>query len=184
MAKTNLMKLAKGDKPKLQPVKKATIEKKVVKEKPLSLEQERDLKAKAKVDELLQHVDLIPKTQDELLEVEPENEIKGTEWLEEQVSKLSEENEKLRSEATLAKEDYERLFIELQNIKGGGLPYNNSNDGLLKVKVAQLFNELQSAYFSNGMNPNTGEPNLIIFPVAFMNRLILFFPFLQNEKRF
>jgi hypothetical protein len=181
MAKSNLMKLAKGTETKTKPQPKKTEAKKVV-EKPLTPEQERDIKAKAKVDELLQHVDLIPKTsQDDLLEVVPENEVKGTEWLEEQVSKLGEENEKLRAEAAIAKEDYAKLY---QQVKGGVVPAANSTDGLMKVKVTQLFNELQAAYFSMGMSPNTGEPNLIIYPVAFMNKLILFFPFLQNEKRF
>ena len=58
------------------------------------------------------------------------------------------------------------------------------NDGQIKNSVVKLFNEIQENYFSMGKNPHTGQPNLIIPPIAFMNRMIQFFPFLDNEKKF
>ena len=62
MAKAqNLVKLAKGGDKKTKPP---------VDEKPLSPLEERDKKAKQKVQELLDGFDLAPKKDDELLEVE------------------------------------------------------------------------------------------------------------------
>ena len=110
MAKSNLVKLAKGG------GKKATAEKPVEKvvEKTLTPEEERDLKAKQKVTELLKDVDLTaPKKEDDLLEVDNDA-VKSGEWLEEQVTLLSEKNEILRTELAQAKEDYAKLFQQLQ----------------------------------------------------------------------
>ena len=176
--KDNLVKLAKGLPDKKV---KAPIVKKVKEEveKVLTPNEERDLKAKAKVDELLDGVKLTPETKkEELLEVDVEvdDEPKGMEWLEEQVTKLAEENEKLKSEAALAKEDYSKLFQSFQQLKNNIAPVENS-DGMLQAKVVQLFNELQANHLSMG-------GNFIIYPVGFMNRLIVFFPFLEKYKRF
>jgi len=177
----SLAKLAKGvDNKTKAPVVEKVVEKEP--EKVLTPEEERDQKAKAKVEELLNGVDMSLKTEEkkeELLEVvEDDDEPKGTEWLEEQTSKLSEDNERLKSEVALAKEDYSKLFAAFQEMKNGvALTPNMDTDTLLRTKVIQLFNELQAQYLALGNN-------LIIYPVAFMNRLILFFPFLENQKRF
>ena len=94
------MKLAKGKKE----VTKAPAVKEEVKapEKVLTPEEERNLKTKAKVEELLDGVKLTlepEEKKEELLEVaENEDQPKSTDWLEEQVSKLSEENDGLKSE--------------------------------------------------------------------------------------
>lgn len=182
MAEKNLIKLAKGGGNKIT---KAPIAKKpVVKvdKKPITPAEERDIKAKAKVEELLQGVDLTPiKKEEELLEMD-NDENKGDNWLQEQVSRLSEENERLRSEAALAKEDYSKIFGEFQQLKGGVVSSDSNSE--LKGKISQLFNEIQSGYVSMGNNPQTGEPWFRIYPVAFLNRLIMFFPFLENEKKF
>ena len=91
------MKLAKGKK---ETTVKAPVIKKVeeVIEKVLSPEEERDLKTKAKVEELLDGVEMTLKTEEEkkeeILEIAPEPDSKDVNWLEEQVSKLSEENER------------------------------------------------------------------------------------------
>ena len=68
-----------------------------------------------------------------------------------------------------------RIFAEYQKLKQD----NNigSNDGQVAQNVIRVFNELQGNYFQY-------QQNFIIYPVAFMNRLIMYFPFLQNEKRF
>jgi len=71
MAKSNLVKLAKGGKnTKTKPATKPAV--KNVEEKPLTPEEERDLKAKQKVKELLSDVLLVPPTSDEVLELEEE----------------------------------------------------------------------------------------------------------------
>lgn len=175
MAKSNksLVNLAKGKKPV---VKK---EEKVI-EKPLTPEEERDLKAKETVSRLLSGADLTPKDKkDELLEVEPE--VRGSEWLQEQVSLLSSENVVLRNELDVAKDSYARIFAENQRIKSGA---GIADDGVLKSQVIKLFHELQSNYINMGKDQYTGDPNFRIIPGAFLNRLIQFFPFLQQEKRF
>jgi hypothetical protein len=178
MAKqNNLAKLAKGGSNKNKPIVKKEEEKVV--EKVLTPEEERDLKAKARVDELLEGVDLTIKKDDDLLEVESETEVapKGTEWLEEQIQRLAEENEKLKTEAEIAKGDYAKIFQAFQELKNG-VTLSRPDTGVeIKTKVIQVFNELQSNQLALG-------DNFIIYPVAFMNRLVMFFPFLEEHKRF
>jgi len=179
--KDNLVKLAKGKKE--TPVAPAVKEVVKAPEKVLTPEEERDLKTKAKVDELLDGVKLTLEPEvkkDDLLEVvEDDDEPKGVEWLEEQMSRLTEENEKLKAEANLAKEDYSKLFTAFQQQKNAVVLNDNPNasDTLLKTKIVQLFNEIQANHLALGHN-------FIIVPVAFLNRLILFFPFLEDQKRF
>src|SRR5690606_960312 len=100
--KSNLVKLAKSSN---EIKKKTTAVKKTTKvEKVLTPEEERDLKAKQKVNELLKDVDLVPKKEsDTLLELDEEaKENKGIDWLEEQLTALSDENAKLKSELEVA----------------------------------------------------------------------------------
>ena len=177
--KNNLMKLAKGKK---ETTVKAPAVKKVeeVVEKVLTPEEERDLKTKAKVEELLDGVEMTLKTEEkkeDLVEVVPEPDSKDVNWLEEQASKLSEENERLKSEITLAKTDYSKIFEAFQDLKNGVTLNTSNSDGQLQAKVVQLFNEIQAQYLSLGNN-------LIIYPAAFLNRLIKFFPFLDEQRRF
>jgi hypothetical protein len=179
--KNNLMKLAKGKKETT--VKAPAVKKEEVKvpEKVLTPEEERDLKTKAKVEELLDGVEMTLKTEEEkkeeILEIAPEPDSKDVNWLEEQVSKLSKENERLKSEATLAKNDYSRIFEAFQEQKNGVTLTTSNSDGQLQAKVVELFNEIQAQYLSLGNN-------LIIYPAAFLNRLIKFFPFLDEHRRF
>lgn len=190
MEKGKLMGIAKGKDKK--PEKPANTKKPVVKkevEKPKTPAEERDIKAKQKVQELLKDVDLtLDKTaesDDELLEVaESEKPVDvSLEWLEEQITSLSEVNEGLRIENAQMKEDYRRIFEENQRIKNGAGITMNNDDSALKQSISKLFNEIQTNYLAMGKDMN-GFPNLVLPPVAFMNRLIMFFPFLQNEKRF
>ena len=178
MAK-NLINLAKGGK-KASPATKKVAEKKEV-EKPISPAEERDLKAKARVEELLEGVQLTPDKKEDLLELEAPEEKKGAEWLEEQVTLLNEQNEALRSELVLAKDDYSRIFAEMQRFKSG---IGIVGDGEIKGQVVNLFEELQANYISRGIDPMTNLPVFEIRPVAFMNRLIMFFPFLNQYKRY
>ena len=147
-----------------------------------TLKEERDLKAKEKVRELLEDVSVFKEEKKEsILELDTQDEPqKGGEWLEEQVSTLTERNEFLENEAQTAKDNYKRLYEDYQKIKSGG----NVDDSVLKVKVLELFEELQTNYIRMGINTRTNQPNFIIHFPAFLNRLIVFFPFLNEHKKF
>jgi len=179
MAKKNLIGLAKSGGNKTTPLKK-TVEKKV--EKPKTPAEERDIKAKARVEELLQDVQLSPEKKEDLLELEEEQTPKGAEWLEEQVTLLSEENDLLRSELALAKADYAKIFEENQRIRNGaGIA---SNDSALQAKVIELFNELQDNHIKLGTDPNSRIGNFRIYCPGFLNRMINFFPFLASVRKY
>jgi len=183
MAKSTkqLVNLAKGVTKKSTPVKKE-----VVPEVVLTKEEERNLKAKETVKELLSdsEVDLTftSKPKEDLLEVDDDQEPTGSDiWLQEQVAALTSENQLLKGELEVMKVDFQKMFNENQRIKNGaGL----QNDGELKNGILTIFHEIQSNYLKNpGLTPY-GTPNFVIVPPAFLNRLIVYFPFLQSEKRF
>jgi len=184
MAKNNLINLAKGKgKGKPAPVKKV-VEKKVEEKPQLSPEEERDLKAKQKVSELLKDVPLTLEKKEELLEIdEPTPSVEhGMEWLEEQVTLLNEQNELLKSELALAKGDYARIFEDYQNLRNGVA--GSASDAGVRMKVIELFNEIQTNHVKLGTDPNTGIGNFRIYCPGFLNRLITFFPFLAEYKRY
>lgn len=153
--------------------KKSAIKKPI--EKKVNIEEERDLKAKAKVKELLQDSPIITLDKNEdLLELEEptKEEPKGVEWLEEQVTLLNQKNETLIAELNLIK-------IENQTLK-----VNNSlDDGNISKVVVQLFNELQENFIKMGID-NRGIGNFRIYCPGFLNRLIKFFPFLEQHKKY
>lgn len=185
MGEKNLIKLAKkGDDKKSEPVTKKPVEKKEIKKEVIKLSpaEERDMKAKQKVEELLKDVDLTPDKKEELIEldVEQPEQHEGVEWLEEQLSLLTEQNAAYKAEIELTKADYQKIFTENQRLKGGGVV----SDDRTKETVINLFNEIQAHYFQSGFHPTTGQPNLILYPIAFMNRMIMFFPFLGQYKKF
>jgi hypothetical protein len=173
---SKLLNLAKGGNKKSSPAKKTGV-KKIEK---LSPEEERDLKAKAKVKELLDGATLTPtKKEEDLLEITKEEQ-HGTDWLQEQVGMLSSENELLKADLLVAKNDYQKLLTLKQ---GTGI----QDDSTMKTGILTIFHELQSQYLKNPgftTTPTVGTPNFIIVPAAFLNRLIMYFPFLQQEKRF
>lgn len=174
MAKKNLVSMAKGGTNKT--TKTGTTAKTTGKtKKSLTPAKERDLKAKQKVEELLSDVELTQKKDGSLLEMENEP-IKGVDWLEEQVSKLSEENSKLKNDLVTVKEDYNKLFSDFQKVKKGETP-TPVPDTELKGNVVKLFDEIQANYMAMGKN-------FVIVPPAFLNRLITFFPFLKKQKKF
>lgn len=105
MAKKNLVKMAKGfDRNIVTSKTEKSVEDKVS-EKTLTHDEERDLKAKQKVEELLHDVSLTPEKNNDLLDVD---EPKGVEWLTEQVDALTAENE-------LLKNDLEQPKMIMQN---------------------------------------------------------------------
>lgn len=175
MGEKNLFKLAKSGSEKKSTTTKKPAEKGG--DKTISPAEERDLKVKQKVKELLKDVDLKPEIKEELLEIEQEKPEKpneeGMEWLQEQVSLLSEKCESLKAELEVAKGDYAEILAENQRLKNSP----TTADGNIKANVIRIFNELQTNHLNMGNN-------FIIYPVAFMNRLIMFFPFLGEHKRF
>jgi hypothetical protein len=175
MADKDVIKLAKGNKTTI--LKKRAARKPAAK-KPvdpkLTAEQERDLKAKETVEKLLEDSPIVTlDKKEELLQLDEEETPKGVEWLEEQVTLLGEKNKALSAELEVVK-------IENQQLRSSV----GTSDGDVKAGVVQIFNELQTNYINRGLNSNTGEPNFVIYPVGFMNRLIKFFPFLAEMKRF
>lgn len=96
----------------------------------------------------------------------------NSEWLEEQVGLLTDQVQELRKQLADKNEEFDNL------LKGG-----NHSDSQLKDTVIRLFSEIQTNYLSMGKNPVTKQPNLVIPPLAFMNRMVLFFPFLNEIKK-
>jgi len=179
MAKNDVIGLAKSGKAttKKPAARKPAAKKPAAKpvEKKLTAEEERDLKAKAKVKELLQDspITTLDKKED-LLEFDdnPPEAPKGVEWLEEQVTLLNQQKEALSAELGVVQAENQALKL------GGG-----SNDGEVSKVVVQLFNELQENFIKMGID-NRGMGNFRIYTPGFLNRMIKFFPFLGQHKRY
>lgn len=175
----NVIGIAKGTTSRKKPVAKKTTRKPAAKksttkkivEPVLTPAQERDLKAKAKVEELLEDVQLTLNKEEELLVLEetPE-EPKGVEWLEEQMSLLTQDNERLKAENQV-------LLAENSQFQVGG---TTPNDAV----IVNLFEELQQNHLKMGVNPQTNVGNFRIYCPGFLNRMIKFFPFLEQYKKY
>jgi len=179
MSTKNLVNLAKGGgkKPEVKVSKPAPKKPEVkVVEKPKTPEEERDIKAKQRVEELLNGVDLMPKKEEEqLLEIEQPKE--GLEWLEEQVSLLSEQNEFLRSELGVAKADYSKLFEQSQGGRGG----NVSSNETVPQNVLIMFNELQNNLLGQNQERTSWSTVNVIHV---LNQMLSLFPFTEKYKKF
>jgi len=188
--KNSLISLAKG-KGKALPAKvglplnsadkKAMVKKPVPKvvEKPKTKEEERDEKAKETVEKLLQGVEFtsikpVVEIEEPIKAVQGE----GVEWLEEQVTSLTEQCDLLKAEANEAKENYARLFQDYQK-KG------SSSDGLgeetAKQNVLFLFKQLQANMF--GQNPQH-EVYEFIYIKPLLVQLMQLFPFTEEYRQF
>jgi len=134
------------------------------KEPELTPEQIRNQKAKERVTNLLQGVDLTLEKKEELLELD-ETPVAGdsenVEWLQEQITLLTQINEQLKSDLEAAK-----LGSPTAAVAGGS-----------DEKVLTLFNELQENYLRMRGNFEVRFP-------AFLNRMIMFFPFLAQHKKY
>jgi len=171
--KKNVIGLAKSSKTaSKKTTPKKTTRKTVRTKKPTAIKltpsEERDLKAKAKVDELLQGVDLDLNKKKDLIVLDetPKKNDRTLAWLEEQVALQAKEIETLRT--------------ELANTKANG----GNVDENLKGTVIALFNELQDNHIKLGTNHQTGVGNFRIYTPGFLNRLIKFFPFLNEVKKY
>jgi len=156
---TSLVGLAKGTNKK--PIAKKP-EAKVV-EKKLTPQEERDIKAKQKVKELLEDVDLVPK---ELKEAEYVVKVieppKGIEWLEEQVNLLTEENEQLKN-------DYSKLFEQYQQKSGGG----NLLSETVNQNILLMFTELQNNLLGNNPERHSWDQVNVKY---LLNQFVQLFP--------
>jgi hypothetical protein len=173
MANTkNLINFAKGkDKKTKPPTAKKSTEK-----KPLSPEEERDLKAKETVNKLLEGVEFTPKNDDVSFEIEEAEQPKNVEWLTEQVNALTSENELFKNELAIAKADYTKIFEENQRIRSGaGIPHV-ANDGVLV-----LFDELQNNYLRYPPNI-VNQTNVNVRYL--LNRMCELFPEVNKIKKF
>jgi hypothetical protein len=138
--------------------------------------EERDLKAKAMVENLLDDVQLTPNKEDAfVLDETPETpeEPKGVEWLEEQISLISQDNQRLKAENDV-------LLNENQQFRAGGNPVD---DGV-KNNVVSLFDELQQNHIKMGITPGSKVGNFRIYCPGFLDRMIVFFPFLNDFKKY
>lgn len=158
-------------------------------QKPQTTEvEDKDKKAKETVDNLLKDLPLNLKKDEELLELDEEGmDGKSEEWLQEQVSKLAQDNETLRKEAAEAKSNYKKIFDELQNIKRGGdkLTSNSEEnlipDSVLKNNIIALFDEAQKNML--GMNQQrTPYKNMSIRHLLI--KMLELFPFTSEIRKF
>lgn len=107
--------------------------------------------------------------QKEQQETKPENK-NDIEWLSDELDRSTQENNELKKEVILYKDELKRVMGE------NNLDDNRSNQ-LIKRQVIELFSELQNNYLQMGTNLRINPPN-------FINRMIKFFPFLQEHKTF
>jgi vacuolar-type H+-ATPase subunit I/STV1 len=129
---------------------------------------------KNKVNELL--TDVTQSIKENLKEGETtETKIKERKWLEEQVTLLSEENEKLRQHVAYLTNEYQPTEENINNEN------KRANDEGIMKNVIDFFNDFQTNYIP-GVDPN-GRPNMIIWPLPFVNRMIGYFPFLGQHRR-
>jgi len=160
----------------------------VVEEPVVEVEPSIDELAEARVKNLLKDVDLIPKKEEDLLELdEDDGQPKSLEWLEEQVGALGTENERLRLEASEAKENYNKLYAKYEQVKSGGAPTggiveeNLVPDSLVKRGAVALFDEFQSEYMRH---PRETRAFTQITLVALIKKMLDAFPFLEEHRRF
>lgn len=159
--KNNLMNLAKGSNKKKSTTATKTIN-------TIVEDEDKDIKAKKLVDNLLKDIPIFENKTDKELLIVDENvvtttDLKNVEWLEEQITLLTEENSRLK---------------QMINDTGEHV------DDQVRIKVIELFNELQTNHIKLGVDPVSGIGNFRIYCPGFLNRMIKFFPFLDDIKRY
>lgn len=145
--------------------------------------------AKKKVNELLDDVELLsPKSDDNLFEIDENVDKNSLEWLQEQIDKLSVENEKLKKEASEAKENYRKIHAQYQHVVKNGVidetkdvEANIIPDSMLKNGIFNLFNEVQNNYL--GINPQKHKYTDVKL-IHLLHKMIKLFPFLNDHKKF
>lgn len=147
--------------------------------------------AEQRVKDLLKDVDFKPKKEeDDLLELdEDDGQPKSMEWLEEQVGALGTENERLRSEAGEAKENYSKLYTRYEQLRNGGeatgeapIPQDTLvPDSLVKRGALSLFDEFQTEYLRHRVEVRSQTK---ITLVALIQKMLNEFPFLSEYRKF
>lgn len=134
---------------------------------------DNSMKAKHKVDELFNDIKPPNDANQDVITNQPKQQNKeGVDWLEEQLIQLGEESKSLRKELDAAN-------TKLSSLNDSVFGYNST----VELGVIELFNELQLGYMSAGFNQHN-QPNFYVNFPAFLNRMILFFPFLENHKKY
>lgn len=190
MRKDNITKLAKkggAGKKKTTQRKKTTKVAKKAENKRIG-EEQRDIMAKQRVEDLLDGVDLTNPNKEEevVVAASPTNEdLKNIDWLQEQISTLTKENERLTTELGTAKEDYGKIFkkfTEVSNNPNTPTPIvqTQSNDAS-QASILKLFNELQNNLMGNNKERTSWKTASI---PHLLGTLTEFFPFLDKHKRY
>lgn len=148
-----------------------------------------DVKAKETVERLLELVDVDTPNESTKI-IESDTGFQNTEivdmsdigWLQEQLQKLSEENETLKLETEEAKNNYKKLF-ETHGNHGDEFSEEVKivPDSIIKTNIVSLFTDVQDNF--QGRNPERTQYKNIV-PVPFMMKMIQMFPFLNELKRF
>jgi len=164
-------------------VKEKKITEKVVEEKKDEILNEKESEIKNKVNKLIEHVDLLKNNigtgksnTDENLDESKKNdespELKKDKtiiWYEEQLNDMYAKYELLQKENEV---------LKIQQGNGNtSLDSESTNDKKVRETVLVLFEEIQTGYMNLGRN-------FIIYPKGFLERLIMFFPFLSNYRKF
>jgi len=137
--------------------------------------------AKKKVEELLSDVELNSKNKkDDLIELD-ENP-KDIKWLQNQVSVLTEHNEKLELEAKEAKENYKKLFQQYEAIKSGENieSVNMIPDSIIKNGIIEEFVAAQDNFL--GLNPERRRYTDMKI-LHFLRRMLKRYDFLSEYKK-
>lgn len=151
-------------------------------------EKKIDVKAKEKVERLLEFVDIEDTNIQQTKQMESGPKDIGTAdmsdigWLQDQLQKLSEENESLKAETEEAKNNYKKLFESHDN-RGdeSSVGAQMIPDSLIKTNVVNLFTDVQDNF--QGRNRERTQYKNIV-PVPFMMKMLTMFPFLNEHKRF
>ena len=185
--KNNLVKLATksvGNQNKGPTTKKIETEKEATVDDTYNNNNDASLKAKEVVENLLKDVPMdLKKDIIEKHEVEKE----GDDWLTEQLSLLSAENDKLREESALAKENYIKLYDSYKKLKNGEsqVPLitgdNLVPESELNNNIITLFNEVQANYLGSNQQ-RTAYTNMSTQHL--LSKLLSFFPFLSKYRKF
>lgn len=117
--------------------------------RPTKEEAEKKKKAKERVEALLEGVNINTKDKkvvtDRVVELE---EKKGNEWLESEMTRVTDENDRLIKELATAKDDLKKMAQELLNAKGGVPTMDGS---VVQKNVVAMFKELENNFL--GRNP-------------------------------
>ena len=136
--------------------------------------------AKKRVDELFGSsvkIDIknVTKVADKINELQSEG--GGNQWLEDQVTVLSDKNKQLEDEVVLARENYNKLL----DSKGGEVPATTpTNDSDVQRGVRKIFDDLRNNYEGKNQNQTKYEDAKI---KVLLEQFLRTFPFLTEGMK-